>query len=176
MPTDSPTLEEIEVMSITSLSSGGRKRPLTKHPRSRETRSETIELIHKPSGRTRTVQIPPGNYTRRDLQRLRRQAKQEFLKQLSGKTIGLEDAIKRVLLDWHPYPGLSTDMEDPELDGEVRSVYRQIDRISSAADAAHVIARVFASSFGDNARFSPDACREVGAALYAILSERGSLK
>lgn len=74
------------------------------------------------------------------------------------------DVVRDVVLAWRPCAWADVD----ELDREVRAVARQVPRIASARDAAHAIARVFASSLSDK-RFAPEGCPDVGEPLFKQL-------
>ena len=99
-------LEDIEVVGMLGGHSGGRSKPLTKSSRKQELRFETVELLHKPSGITGYVEIPAGNYTKKEVQRLRDKTKVTFLGQLaSGKVSfdrpGVPREIDLILAELH---------------------------------------------------------------------------
>ena len=73
----SPT-DDVVIVGVSGLSSGGRSKPLGRSSRKQELRSELIRLRHLPSGREGVVEIPPGHYSKREMQRLREEAKERF--------------------------------------------------------------------------------------------------
>jgi hypothetical protein len=77
-----------------------------------------------------------------------------------------------VIRKWDPYKLLAGGAPRDEWDSEISSVVAQIPRIHSATDAAEAVARVFGSSLERDA-FTPSACSDVGAELFARLEERG---
>jgi hypothetical protein len=77
-----------------------------------------------------------------------------------------------VIREWDPYSLLAGGSPKDEFDSEISSVVTQISRIHSAIDAAHAVSRVFSSSF-EARLFTPKACTEVGARLFARLTEQG---
>lgn len=79
------------------------------------------------------------------------------------------ELIKRIIVEWKPFNWLEDDVDDPELDGEVFAIYKQRGRMKSQLDAAHVVSRVFCSSFHREERFSVESCKEVGAKLFTAL-------
>ena len=85
------------------------------------------------------------------------------------------EVVTRVVHSWDPYGLLAGGCPADEFDSEIRAVCRQTSRIRSAIDAAHVLSRVFRSSFNDNERFSPEACKQSGEALYAALRATGAV-
>jgi hypothetical protein len=80
--------------------------------------------------------------------------------------------VTRVVAEWDPYALLSNGSPNDEFDGEVASIVRQCSRIKSSTDAAHVISRVFASSF-EPELFTAEACAQVGSRLFAELRTHG---
>lgn len=74
--------EEVEVVGFTSSASGCRSKPLSKSSRRQELRSERVHLRHIPSGIEGYVDIPPGRYSKSEMQRLREETKRQFLKQV----------------------------------------------------------------------------------------------
>jgi hypothetical protein len=82
--------------------------------------------------------------------------------------------VANTINEWDPYGLIGGGAPNDEFDGEVRGVVRQLDRIHSAEDAAHVVSRVFSSSF-EAERFDLDACRPVGKKLYLALKDGGLL-
>ena len=80
--------------------------------------------------------------------------------------------VAGVIAEWDPYALLATGSPRDEFDAEIASVVKQASRIRSATDAAHVISRVFASSFEPD-RFTPESCAQVGKRLFAELEARG---
>jgi hypothetical protein len=80
--------------------------------------------------------------------------------------------VTRVIAEWDPYALLAGGAPRDEFDAEIASVVTQVQRIKSAADAAHVVSRVFSSSFEPDL-FTPEACAQVGKRLFAELQARG---
>ncbi len=74
--------DDVEITGLTGSNSGGRSKPLTKSSRAQEIRSETVMLRYIPTGEEGQVEIPPGHYTKKELQRLREATKTEFLRQI----------------------------------------------------------------------------------------------
>jgi hypothetical protein len=83
-----------------------------------------------------------------------------------------EAIVRDVIYAWKPFPWAPNSPADPEFDGEVRAIVRQLGRIKTSYDAATVIARVFHSSFGDQ-RFTPESCAHVGEQLHVKLAAAG---
>jgi hypothetical protein len=79
-----------------------------------------------------------------------------------------------VIRKWDPYDLLAGGAPKDEWDSEISSVVAQISRVHSPSDASAAIARVFGSSLEQGA-FTPEACADVGAQLYARWKERGFL-
>jgi len=75
------TSDDVQIISISGTSSGRRK-PLTRSSRRQEIRSEIVTLRHVPSGKEGVVEIPRGHYSRKEMQRLREEAKIKFLETL----------------------------------------------------------------------------------------------
>lgn len=80
--------------------------------------------------------------------------------------------VAAVIREWDPYSLLAGGAPSDEFDAEIASVTAQVSRIGSPTDAAHVISRVFSSSF-EAERFSPEVCRAVGETLYLKLRDQG---
>jgi hypothetical protein len=80
--------------------------------------------------------------------------------------------VSAVIGEWDPYALLAGGAPRDEFDQEVSSVMAQVSRIKSATDAAHVISRVFSSSF-ESGPFIPEACAKVGERLFAELHAQG---
>jgi hypothetical protein len=80
--------------------------------------------------------------------------------------------VTAVIAEWDPYALLAGGAPPDEFDAEVASVVTQVSRIKSAADAAHVVSRVFSSNF-EPEPFTPEACAQVGKRLFAVLQARG---
>jgi hypothetical protein len=78
--------DEIEIVGLSGSSMGGRRKPLTKSSRRQELRCETVRLRHVPSGKEMLVEIPFGRYSKREMQRLREEAKVKFLTALRRGT------------------------------------------------------------------------------------------
>ena len=74
--------DDVEIVGHSSVHGGGRNKPLTKSSRAQELRIETVHLRYQPTGEEGRVEIPPGHYTKRELQRLREATKTEFLRQI----------------------------------------------------------------------------------------------
>ena len=85
------------------------------------------------------------------------------------------DAVRGVIHNWDPYGLLALGCPHDEFDSEISAVVRQIERIASPQDAAHVISRVFSSAF-EPGMFQVANCIEIGRKLYDILKERGLLR
>ena len=90
-------------------------------------------------------------------------------KQQYGDMVAL---VKRVIAEWDPYALLASGSPHDEFDSEVASIVAQFPRIKSATDAAHVISRVFASSFVPT-NFTPESCAQVGKQLFAAFRANG---
>jgi hypothetical protein len=73
------TVDDIEIVGIVGSSSGGRRKPLTKSSRRQALRREVVHVRHSPSGREMFIEIPEGHYSKREMQRLRIEAKRTFL-------------------------------------------------------------------------------------------------
>lgn len=70
--------DDIEILGIVGSSTGGRRKRLTKSSRRQELRREVVHLRHIPSGRETHVEIPSGHYSKREMQRMREEAKRKF--------------------------------------------------------------------------------------------------
>jgi hypothetical protein len=79
------SVDDIEIVGIAGSSSGGRRKPLTKSSRKQEVRSEVVHLRHSPTGRETWIEIPPGHYSKREMQRMREETKRKFLAVLERK-------------------------------------------------------------------------------------------
>ena len=79
------SVADIELVGTCGSATGGRRKPLTKSSRRQELRSEVVELRHLPTGREIHIEIPPGHYSKREMQRLREEAKRKFAAILEGK-------------------------------------------------------------------------------------------
>ena len=77
-----------------------------------------------------------------------------------------------VIRKWDPYELLTNGAPIDEWDSEISSVVARMSRVHSPSDAAAAIARVFGSSL-EQGGFTPEACADVGAELYARWKERG---
>ena len=75
--------DDVVIVGISGGHHGGRRKPLTKASRKQEFRWESVQLRHVPTGREGVIEIPPGHYSRREMQRLREEAKEKFLETLS---------------------------------------------------------------------------------------------
>lgn len=84
------------------------------------------------------------------------------------------EVIRAVIHEWDPYGLLASGAPQDEFDSEVASVVRQISRIKSENDAAHVLSRVFSSSF-EAEFFEPKHCLKTGTRLYQALKQNGLL-
>jgi hypothetical protein len=80
--------------------------------------------------------------------------------------------VASVVAEWDPYALLTIGSPKDEFDAEVAAIARQLPRIRSAIDAAHVISRVFSSSFEPD-KFVPQACALVGNRLFTELRRHG---
>jgi len=80
--------------------------------------------------------------------------------------------VARVVAEWDPYALLAGGSPHDEFASEIASVVSQVSRIKSATDAAHVISRVFSSSF-EPCLFTPEACAQVGERLFSELQAHG---
>jgi hypothetical protein len=76
------TTEEVEIVTIFGTTSGRRRKPLRKSSRREELRGEIVTLRHLPSGREGSIEIPKGHYSKKEMQRLREDAKVRFLEML----------------------------------------------------------------------------------------------
>jgi len=74
--------DDVEIIGFTGLHSGGRRTPLTKSARSKEVRSEVVFLRYIPTGEEGQIEIPPGQYNKKEMQRLREATKAEFLRNI----------------------------------------------------------------------------------------------
>ena len=72
---------------------------------------------------------------------------------------------RTVINEWDPYCLIAKGAPDDEFESEIASIIRQIDRIRSKNDAAHVVARIFSSAF-EFEYFAVEACADVGATLF----------
>ena len=82
------------------------------------------------------------------------------------------DTIRMVIHEWDPYGLLHGGAPPDEFDGEIASIARQVPRIRSGRDAAHVLSRTFSSSFEPQG-FRPESCRDIGERLYRALVTKG---
>jgi len=73
-----PPTDDVVIVSVSGTSKGGRRKPLTKSSRREELRSEVVRLRHVPSGKEGVIEIPPGHYSKREMQLLREEAKKKF--------------------------------------------------------------------------------------------------
>src|SRR4249920_3667360 len=80
--------------------------------------------------------------------------------------------IKRVVNEWDPYSLVAGGSPEDEFDGEIAELATHIPRIQSAKDAAAAVSSVFSSAFEPHL-FTPQACAEIGAKLYAELVQAG---
>jgi hypothetical protein len=78
--------DEIEIVGVSGSSKGVRRKALTKSSRRQKLRRETVRLRHVPSGKEMLVEIPFGHYSKREMQRLREEAKVKFLAALRRDT------------------------------------------------------------------------------------------
>ncbi len=78
------SVEDIELVGSCGSTSGGRHKPLTKSSRRQELRREVVHLRHSPTGREIHIEIPYGHYSKRDMQRMREEAKRKFVAILEG--------------------------------------------------------------------------------------------
>lgn len=78
------------------------------------------------------------------------------------------ELIRVEIHEWDPYSLMSSGSPIDEFDGEVRSIVRQIPRIKSKIDAAHVVSRTFSSSFDAN-DFPVEACITIGEKIHGVL-------
>lgn len=74
--------DDVEITGLTGMTFGGRTKPLTKSSRSQDVRSATVMLRYIPTGEEGQIEIPPGHYTKKEMQRLREATKTEFLRQI----------------------------------------------------------------------------------------------
>jgi hypothetical protein len=81
------SLDDIEIIGLAGSSTGGRRKPLTKSSRRQEVRSERVHLRHVPSGRETHIEIPPGHYSKKDMQRMREEAKRQFAAALEREPV-----------------------------------------------------------------------------------------
>lgn len=95
--------------------------------------------------------------------------------------------VRRAVHESRPADWATYDSDDPsafeslavfdfarsEFDSEIRSMAKQVPRISSRKVAVAVVRRVFRSSLGDT--IDDSACDRVGARLFELLSERGCI-
>lgn len=84
----------------------------------------------------------------------------------------LWDVTAKVIRTWDPYGLVAGGAPVDEFDHEIAALVAQIPRVHSATDAAHALSRIFASSFEADA-LTKETCSEVGAKLYAALSDEG---
>jgi hypothetical protein len=80
------SVEDIDLVGIWGSSRGGRRKPLTKSSRRQELQREVVHLRHLPSGREIQIEIPFGHYSKREMQRLREEAKRKFVAILERKS------------------------------------------------------------------------------------------
>ena len=76
---------------------------------------------------------------------------------MNRKSSLARNIIREVIYEWHPL-GLATDISDPEFDGEVNAIFKQLNPMNSPRDTAHVISRVFQSSFYNDPQLSRESC------------------
>jgi len=62
----------------------------------------------------------------------------------------IRDIVTTVIYNWKPFVWMHDDPSDQEFAGEITAIAKQVDRIVSEIDAAHVISRVFSSSFSSH--------------------------
>ena len=80
--------------------------------------------------------------------------------------------VAPIIAAWDPYGLLEGGAPADEFDSEISAVASQVSRIKSANDAAHVVSRVFSSSF-EPAPFTPQLCVAVGNQLFSALEAAG---
>jgi hypothetical protein len=79
------------------------------------------------------------------------------------------EIVKEAIDEWDPYSLLEGGSPDDEFDSESRSVSAGIDAESSATDIAHVVSKVFTSSFGES--FNPEDCIDVANKIKSAMSK-----
>lgn len=72
---------------------------------------------------------------------------------------------RSVIHEWDPYGLLKGGAPDDEFDSEIKAIVKQLDRINSPTDAAHLISRVISSAF-EPKLFPVEKCGDVGSKLY----------
>jgi hypothetical protein len=80
------SVEDIQWVGSWGSMRGGRRKPLTKSSRRQELRREVVHLRHLASGREIHIEIPYGHYSKREMQRLREEAKRKFVAILERKS------------------------------------------------------------------------------------------
>ena len=84
----------------------------------------------------------------------------------------VRDIVTTVIYNWKPFAWMYEDPSDQEFAGEIKAIVKQVDRIASEIDAAHVISRVFSSSFSSHKhKFTPEFCQSAGEELYTKLRD-----
>lgn len=104
-----------------------------------------------------------------------RQKAEKWRQRTKSEYARIFEAVRTVIHEFDPYGLLALGSPTDEFDSEIKAIVKQIDRIGSAHDAAHVIARVLGASF-DHERFTFETCQDPGQQLYEILKEDSLIK
>lgn len=83
--------------------------------------------------------------------------------------------VRSVIAEWDPFSLILGGAPTDEFDGEVTTLLTCIRGIHNSHDAAAAVSSVFSASFEPEA-FPLEACSEVGAKLFARLSEAGLVR
>ena len=82
--------------------------------------------------------------------------------------------VRAIIAEWRPFAWAPTDPTDPEFNGEIKAIAKQLPRMKTSRDVAEAISRVFSSSF-DRDRFPVEVCIRPGEALWRQLRKDGLL-
>lgn len=85
------------------------------------------------------------------------------------------EVVREVIHKWDPYGLLEIGAPAHEFDHEIARLVAQITHITSDADAANAVSRVFSQAFHPEG-FGPLDCAEVGSHLFRALTASGLVK
>jgi len=80
--------------------------------------------------------------------------------------------VGQVMRAWDSYSLLAEGAPADEFDTEIALLVARVPNIHSATDAAHAISAIFSKAF-EPRLFTPEACAEPGAQLFAKLDQTG---
>ena len=85
------------------------------------------------------------------------------------------EVVRKVIHQWDPYGLLEIGAPPHEFDHEIAAIVAQIPHITSEADAANAVSRVFSMAFQPEG-FGPSDCAEAGRNLFLALCSSGFLE